>query len=75
MHGHAPSSPEHWLAQVFAAQAVRKGGIVRRNVCWVDREIGRERFENEVRKRGFRLIQSGPQFIVICNTAPLRLIC
>jgi len=36
--------PDHWIEQVFAAKAVAKGGIVRRAVPWVEREIGRERF-------------------------------
>lgn len=70
-----PTGPDIWIAQIFSAQAARDGGVVRRNVRWVDREIGRARFEQEVRARGFRLIQCGSQFVVICNAAPIRVIC
>ena len=66
---------ELWLAQMFSAKAVQTGGVIRRKISDVDREIGRERFELEVRRRGFRLIANGDQFIVICNTAPLAMIC
>ncbi len=67
--------PEGWIRQVFAAQAVRKGGVIRRAVPWVEREIGRERFVEEVRRRGFHMIECGGQFVVICNRAGLRVVC
>ncbi|MHA6324226.1 N-(5'-phosphoribosyl)anthranilate isomerase [Roseivivax sp. CAU 1753] len=58
---------EQWLAQLFGAQAVAKGGVVRRAVRDVDRMIGREAFKREVRMRGFHMVECGGQFIVICN--------
>ena len=64
--------PDHWIEQVFAAKAVTKGGIVRRAVPWVEREIGRERFLHEVEQRGFHLLECAGQFIVICSDAPVR---
>jgi hypothetical protein len=70
-----PLGPEAWIARVFSAQAVRKGAVVRRNVRWVEREIGRTRFEAEVRRRGFHMIECGGQFVVICNGGGLRVIC
>lgn len=69
------TSPDSWIAVIFSAQAVAKGGVVRRSAGWVAREIGRERFELEVRRRGFHLIECGGQFIVLCNDGPVRLIC
>lgn len=67
--------PDQWIAQVFAAQAVQKGAVVRRSVSWIEREVGRTRFVAEVRRRGFHLIENGGQFIVICNQSGLRVIC
>jgi hypothetical protein len=64
--------PDHWIEQVFAAKAVAKGGIVRRAVPWVEREIGRERFICEVEGRGFHLLECAGQFIVICLDAPVK---
>lgn len=68
-----PMTPDTWLSQIFAAKSA-KGGVVRRSIAWVDHEIGRDRFIDEVRRRGFRLIASRSQFIVICNRDPLRIL-
>lgn len=64
-----------WIAEVFGAKSVARGGVIRRDLGWIDREIGRERFIAEVRARGFHLIETGGQWIVICNTGFLRVIC
>ncbi len=41
---------------------------------WIDREVGRERFMAEVRARGFHLIQSGDQWVVICHSGFFRVV-
>ncbi len=69
------ATPESWIDLIFSAQAVQRGGVVRRSADWVAREVGRERFELEVRRRGFHLIECGAQYVMICNSGPLRLIC
>jgi hypothetical protein len=63
-----------WIARVFDAKAVAKGAVVRRSIASIDREIGRDVFEQEVKQRGFHLIACGDQFIVICNTGRLQII-
>jgi hypothetical protein len=63
---------ELWIDEVFSAQAVARGGVIRRNVHWIAREIGRDRFAEEVRRRGFHLLETGDQWIVICNRGGLR---
>jgi hypothetical protein len=60
---------------VFAAKAATKGGIVRRAVLYVESEIGKATFVREVRGRGFHLIESGGQYIVICTTGQMQIIC
>jgi len=75
---HAPiqlSESTPWLEEVFSAKSVQRGGVVRRAVRDVEREIGRNRFIHEVRRRGFHLIECGEQFIVICNPGQIRLLC
>ena len=64
-----------WLGDLFAANAVAKGGIVRRAVCDVEMEIGRAALLDEVRRRRFHLIECGGQFIVICNPGQMQVIC
>lgn len=69
-----PHAPEYWIASIFSAKSVQTGGVVRRNRIWVEREIGRARFEQEVRNRGFHLLEVGQQLIVICNSGQVRLV-
>ncbi|WP_113910667.1 N-(5'-phosphoribosyl)anthranilate isomerase [Roseovarius dicentrarchi] len=68
------TEPEYWLDQMFAAKAARCGGVVRRSQAWVDREVGRETFVQAVRKRGFHLIRTADQFIVVCHNGPIEVI-
>jgi hypothetical protein len=70
----ASSAGVYWLAHVFRAKAVAKGGVVRRSVAWVEREVGRQRLIDEVKSRGYHLIESGVQFIVICNHGQVKLV-
>ena len=69
-----PQDPDYWIADIFSAKAVQKGGVVRRNRIWVEREIGLTRFEDEVRKRSFHLLETGQQLIVICHSGQIRVV-
>lgn len=68
------SSPEPWVDQLFSSKAARRGAVVRRSLAWVDREVGRDRFVWEVRRRNYHLIQTADQFIVICNSGPVEML-
>ena len=65
---------DRWLAQMFATKAARKGAIVRRSLAWVDREVGREQFKSEIRRRGYHLIQTADQYIVVCHDGPIQIL-
>lgn len=67
------ANADYWVDQVFSAKQAR-GGVVRRAVPWVEREIGRDRFMREVRARGFHLLRAGEQFIVICDPRPVQIL-
>lgn len=69
LSNHAPNEP--WLRQIFEAKAVRDGGIVRRAVRDVEREVGRGRLMQEVAQRGFHMVECGGQFVIICRTSDL----
>lgn len=60
------SEPDARFAPVFTARAAG-GGVVRRSIDWVDGEIGRDRFIDEVRRRGFHLLETRNQVITVCN--------
>ncbi len=64
-----------WGRRIFSARTVQRGGVLRRSVRDVEREIGREALVAEVRARGFHLIECGGQFIIICNSGHIRVIC
>ncbi len=70
-----PDRPNPWAARIFTAKAVAKGGIVRRAVKDVEREMGRDALLAEVKRRRFHLIECGGQFIIICNSGQMRTHC
>lgn len=63
-----------WIDQMFRTQAARKGSVVRRSQAWVAREVGRPAFEAEIRRRGYHLIETADQFIVVCHNGPIRIL-
>ncbi|WP_245964125.1 N-(5'-phosphoribosyl)anthranilate isomerase [Roseovarius spongiae] len=68
------TDPECWLDQMFAAKAAQTGGVLRRSRAWIDREVGFDRFELEVRRRGFHMIESADQILVVCHNDPIRIL-
>lgn len=67
-------NPAFWLDQIFFTKSARRGAVVRRSVTWVDREIGRDRFLSEIRRRNFHLIRTADQFIIICHGGPIKIL-
>ena len=67
-------TPETWIDQIFGSKSARRGAVVRRSIAWVDREIGLERFFDDVRRRGYRLLRTADQFIVICHRGPIEIL-
>ncbi|WP_439139441.1 N-(5'-phosphoribosyl)anthranilate isomerase [Roseicyclus sp.] len=67
-----PSAP--WVEQVFSAKAVRYGGVVRRSLHWVEAEVGRTNFEDEVRRRGWHLVECNGQLVVFCTKRPITIL-
>ncbi|PTE16087.1 N-(5'-phosphoribosyl)anthranilate isomerase [Pseudogemmobacter blasticus] len=61
-------SPEHWIAHLFSSQAAREGGVIRRKL----RDVGREAFLAEMRRRGFPVVENAGQFVIFCNREPIR---
>ena len=65
-------SPDRWIAHIFASQAAREGGVVRRKIRDVERFVGRDVFLIEMRRRGYAVVENAGQFVVFCNHEPLR---
>lgn len=67
--------PDIWLLQMFSAKSAREGGIVRRQIRDVERIVGRQAFESELRRRGYHAVENAGQFIVFCNNEAVRVLC
>ena len=70
----APLSPDAWVTHVFSAKAAREGGVIRRKLRDIERYVGREAFENELKRRGYHAVENAGQLIIFCNQEPVRLI-
>ena len=64
-----------WMRRIFSAKAAQTGGVVRRKMRDVHREVGREAFVAEIQRRGFHLLTCGDQYLIICHDGHLRVIC
>lgn len=63
-----------WLNQVFSAGSVNKGNIVRRQQSSVKKYSSEKDLVAEVKARGFHLIKTGDQYIIICNSGKVELV-
>jgi hypothetical protein len=72
------NEPE-WITKMFKQKSAQRGGVVRRakrTVDFVDGD-GRNNFQSlkdAVKKRGFHLIETANQYIVICETRDIKTI-
>lgn len=65
--------PDVWMEQAFTCPTARKGGVIKRSLDDVERIVGRRRFMEEVRRRGFQAVENGRALVIFCNDAPVRL--
>ena len=63
------------IEEIFSAKSVKREGIVRRNKFDIDKLIGKQTLLNYVRNKQFHLIETGDQYIVICNTGVMQIHC
>ena len=66
------SQSDTWMLQVFSSKAAREGGVIRRQVADVDRIVGQRRFQREIQRRGFSVVENAGQYVIFCNREPLR---
>ena len=66
------ASPEMFFATLFDSKAARDGAVVRRKVWDVERLVGRAAFLAELKRRGFAVVEDAGQFVILCNSEPVR---
>lgn len=64
-----------WIDQMFEAQAVRDGGVIRRSVADVNRYASLDLLVERVKAEGFHLVQTGDQYVVLCHHGHFQVIC
>lgn len=64
-----------WMNQIFAAGQANAGGVVRRATADVERYIGLEELIAECRVRGFHVIETGDQIVILCHEGELAIHC
>ena len=65
-------TPEIWLEQALSSAEARKGGVVKHQICDVERLVGREAFVAWVARRGFQVVRHNRHFVILCNLLPIR---
>ena len=63
-----------WIENIFTAKIATEEGVVRRKKTSVERYATREELIAEVRKRKFHLIETGDQYVIVCNTGAVKIV-
>lgn len=63
------------MNQLFRAGQANAGGVVRRSIRDVDRIVGLGEFIDECRARGFHVIETGDQLVVLCHEGSMVIHC
>ena len=75
MAGRAIPDKTTWLDQIFEAKSVKDGGVVRRSVEDVRKHGSAAALKKRVRDKGFHLIRTGSQYVILCHKGDLRVLC
>jgi len=63
-----------WIENIFSAKIATEEGVVRRKKTTVQRYASREELIAAVKKRRFHLIETGDQYVIVCNSGDVRII-
>ena len=64
-----------WVQRMFDAKAVGRGGIIRRKIASVLKHGSEAELLTEVKTRGFHLVKTGDQYVVLCHRGDITLAC
>ena len=63
-----------WIEQIFKAKAAKKKSLVRREVDSVKKNATEAELKAAVKKRRFKLLRIGGQYVIVCNTKAIVLV-
>jgi len=61
-----------WIKQIFKAQEVKRGSLIRRKKDWVHKQASYDLLERYCRKQHFHLLETGEQYVVLCNDGEIK---
>ena len=64
-----------WVDQIFQADQVHTGGVVRRSVYDVQRFDVLDEIVQRARANNWHVIETGDQIVILCHDGDLRLYC
>lgn len=69
-----PLSADAWVTDLFSSKAAREGAVIRRKLRDIERYVGRDAFEIELKRRGYHADENAGQIVIFCNQEPIRLL-
>ena len=63
-----------WIENIFTAKIATENGIVRRKKTTVIKYASRDDLIAAVRKRKFHLIETGDQYVIVCNSGAIQIV-
>lgn len=63
-----------WIENIFSAKIATEDGIVRRKKTTVMKYASRDALIAAVRKRKFHLIETGDQYVIVCNSGAIQIV-
>lgn len=63
-----------WISQIFTSKIAQRGGHVRRKILSIEKYASKVELLAEVKKRGFHIVETGDQWIIICNKGRIEII-
>lgn len=64
-----------WVDDIFSAAAASNGGVVRRSIASVEQYASVDEVVNGALARGFHVIATGDQLVVLCHTGGMTVLC
>jgi hypothetical protein len=64
-----------WVDNIFNAQQVTSGGVVRRSTYDVARLDALDEIVDRAMHEGWHVIETGGQVVVLCHTGALKIYC
>lgn len=63
-----------WVENIFTAKIAKEDGIVRRKKTTVARYASVDELIAAVKKRKFHMIETGDQYVIVCNTGAIKIV-